>query len=131
MQPFLPDLLRKARVFSDLLAYSPYHVKVLCYRKGSKMSGEEAVPTALTGRYFPTTIWGEAFLLIQKLYRVLRILRKNNGQRIRDQGAALWSEARCRHCVCSWPLRSQRIYLDGSPKQEHPVASGSAPDGRS
>lgn len=50
MQPFLPDLLRKARVFSDLLAYSPYHVKVLCYRKGSRMSGEEAVPTALTGR---------------------------------------------------------------------------------
>lgn len=76
MQPFLPDLLRKARVFSDLLAYSPYHVKVLCYRKVSRMSGEEAVPTALTGRYFPTTIWGGAVLLIQKLYRVLRILRK-------------------------------------------------------
>lgn len=44
---------------------------------------------------------GGAVLLIQKLYRVLRILRKNNGQRIRDQGAALWSEARGRHCVCS------------------------------
>ena len=80
MQPFLPDLLRKARVFSDSLAYSPYHVKVSCYRKGSRMFGEEDVPlpppTALTGRYFPTTIWGGVVLLIQKLYRILRIVRK-------------------------------------------------------